>query len=130
LFSANEIVHMVPIAGGAIYEQMLASNGWSAKLLPNAGGQARRFDILPVDGYLMKNMAERLLNTPPGRWLEHWEMSRKIAKLRRQHHDQASDEVVLTADRCQGHFDQHGRRTLEAFQARLRQMGRGTPYES
>ena len=64
-------------------------------------------------------LAEAALRTPPGAWLEQWEMDRKIAKLMAQMTASDPVEADFGADRCKGHFGGYGRRTLEAMASRI-----------
>jgi hypothetical protein len=68
------------------------------------------------------------LRSALGERLERWEMDRKVRKLNGHMNGAASPvpqperngEVAFSPDRCKGHFDQHGWRTLAAFSERLR----------
>jgi hypothetical protein len=119
LFSAHELAQMIPVAGVDMYERMMHTNRWMMDILPNTNGQARRFDITSTNGSRIKAAAESLMRTPPGTWLERWEMRRKIEKLMRQRGEVPTIEVAFSADRCQGHFSRHGERTLNAYSERL-----------
>jgi hypothetical protein len=119
LFSAHELVQMVPLAGPEVYERMMAANRWATAYLPNTNGQARRFAVLPTRGRIAKGLLEALLRTPPWAWLERWEMRRKIAKFTQQLGEVQTPEVAFSADRCQGHFRRHGERALGTYTARL-----------
>ncbi len=136
LFTAHELVQMVPIAGQATYERMMRLNGWTQALLPNANG-SRRPDALPRRG-LLKALLEATLSTPPGGWLERWEMRRKIARFNRQMEQmsQSQDgqspvrEVVFNSAQCKGHFSRHGERTLKAYNAYLEQLGKDGRHDA
>jgi hypothetical protein len=117
LYTAHELTQMVPIAGLPIYRQMRQLNGWTADFLPNAAGipqptaTALHADR-PNIKHLPKAVTEGLLRTPPGSWLERWEMQRKIRKFS---HQNGGDESAFSADWCKGHFDGHRRRVLDEF---------------
>lgn len=118
LYTAHELTQMVPIAGLDVYRRMRQLNDWTADFLPNANGipqpaltppapnvktTVRRFPAAVVEG---------VLRTPPGGWIERWEMQRKIRKFSRLN---GGDESVFSADWCKGHFDGHRRRVLDEF---------------
>lgn len=121
LFTAHEMVQMVPLAGMAIYQRMRKLNGWVHSFLPNANGPLRGSAVSPPPLRLLRASAEAVLRTGPGDRLEGWEMDRKIARFSRQGRE--GGEVAFCADWCKGHFDHHGRHTLEAFTQRLRSLG-------
>jgi hypothetical protein len=128
LYSAHELVQMVPLHGLAVYQRMLQDNRWTEQFLPNASGQ-------PFLPYLavgedsegirrpssIKSLAERLLNSSPGAWLESWEMRRKILKFTLA--DPGSPETDFSADWCKGHFDRHGEKTLDSYATHLQRFG-------
>lgn len=115
LYAAHEIVQMVPIAGMKIYHQLLETNSWVTDFLPNAGSVGKRTQGLekslpaPVRG--ARWLGEVALRTPPGGWLERWEMNRKVRRFSLQD----SAETAFSADYCKGHFEAHGQRTLGEF---------------
>lgn len=119
LFTAHEMVQMVPIAGLEIYHRMRQLNCWTFNFLPNAVDPPWRNipmqeDIKPEK---LRAVAETVLSTAPGSRLEHWEMKRKLRKFSRR--NARSAEAAFSADWCKGHFDNHGQRTLAAYYSRL-----------
>jgi len=60
---------------------------------------------------------EALLLTPPGAWLEKWEMDRKIRRLRRENGD--NPEASFSADLCKGHSHRHGQKTEQVLRQKL-----------
>lgn len=119
LYSAHEVAQMVPLHGLDVYRDLRERNGWVLDHLPNAAGPPPRRDTraAPLAGAL-RPLAEAVLRTPAGDWIEQREMRRKIRKLERER--PASAEVTFAADRCKGHFDSHGARILAAFDERCR----------
>lgn len=120
LFTAHELVQMVPLAGFAVYRRLRELNSWVDDFLPNAGhppqparavGTARRFARL---------MAEAMLRTPVGAGLERWEMARKVRKLSPQTVDHS--ETAFSADWCKGHLDSHRHDILLRYAERLDQI--------
>ena len=62
-----------------------------------------------------------LLQTPPGGWLEKWEMERKIRKFS---HQVVNDEIAFSPNWCKGHFDGHRRKVLEEFDQQWQQVSK------
>ena len=132
LFTAHELAQMAPLAGFDVYRRMLALNTWAGDFLPNMR-PAHRVAFEKPNRSLSKRIAELLLRTPPGGWLERWEMTRKQARFSRQltsfegvleglNEPELLYEVAFSAQRCKGHFNQHGRRTLQTYGAHLERM--------
>jgi hypothetical protein len=123
LYSAHEIVQMIPFYGFELYLKIRALNGWTERFLPNADGVDRVGRERPLNrvGGFFKRAAEWALGGTMGDWIERWEMRRKIAKLTAQI-PATADAVTLSADACCGFFSGHGSRTLKEFQARVREL--------
>ena len=117
LFTAHELAQMVPLAGSATYHDLLARNAWYRDYLPNH---------VPADvpGTPGRMAARALLEwagrTGPLDRVERWEMRRKVRRFAAgaTSLEQRFDESV-----CKGHFDEHRRRVLAAFQERLAGAG-------
>ncbi len=125
LFTAHELTQMVPLTGMAVYRRLRTINRWTSVFLPNADGPP---PASPPNektnspwGLLPSQVAERLLRTSPGCWLEEWEMNRKVRKFRAQAN--GNPEAAFAPDWCKGHFDGYGRRTLRAYRQRLTRLG-------
>ena len=119
LFTAHEVAQMVPVTGQKVYWKMRHLNAWTTRFLPNAVGPPR---WVP-DGYFSpwgQWLAECVLRTPIGAYLERWERERKVRKFTPR--SASAREVCFAPDRCKGHFDQHGRHTLQAFQRRWQEL--------
>jgi hypothetical protein len=125
LFTAHEIVQMVPVTGHGTYRRICQLNGWAARFLPNAYGHPRSIAASgqPARGPLRR--AEPLLQSPAGGWLEHWEMKRKIHRFHGQ--CRADTEASFSADWCKGHFESHGRSVREALFRRLETLNWDSP---
>ncbi len=120
-FTAHELAQMVPIVGRAVYDDLLARNAWFLGFLPNAGRRGQAVETRPVRTAVpLRRLAEACLRTGIGDRFERWEMTRKVAELSRA---SSSGEVRYDATCCKGHADEHGRRVLAAFEARLRLLG-------
>jgi hypothetical protein len=138
LFTAHELAQMAPLAGFDVYQHMLALNTWAGDFLPNMR-PAQRAAFEKPKRSLSTRIAELLLRTPPGGWLERWEMTRKQARFSRQltsfegvleglNEPELYYEVAFSAQRCKGHFNMHGRRTMQNYGAHLERMAGGTDH--
>ena len=119
LYTAHELLQMVPLSGFETYWEMRRLNDWASAYLPNAAGLPRP-EISRSDGRThraWRSLAESLLRTPPGGWLENWEMRRKLRKFRALY--AFSSEADFGPDWCKGHLGEYGARTLKAFAERV-----------
>jgi hypothetical protein len=123
LFVAHELAQMLPLHGHTLYQQMRNSNTWTQTHLPNAHTPLEITPDLSVGvGWAsLKSGVEWLLNNPLGDWLENWERGRKQKRFSAQINAQSS--ATLDASQVKGHFNDHGRRILEQYQQRLREIG-------
>jgi len=121
LYSARELCQMLPINGAQVYANLRIANSWTSRILPNAALRGIVEEEKLSGTGLMQAGLERALSGPLGDQIEHWEMSRKIARFRRQ--AGLGPETIFDADRCQGNFQHHGRRTLLAYRERMRSLG-------
>lgn len=148
IFTAHELVQMVPLAGLDTYQRMCRLNSWAEWYLPNAFNAPRRVepDQLPAargrrngrshhDGVVEKPLAcraaESILRSSVWASVEQWEMDRKVRKLGCQlpakNESDPPAEVGLSSDCCKGHFDSHKRRTMEAYSQRLDRLAVAFP---
>jgi hypothetical protein len=123
LFTAHEIVQMVPVVGWSVYRRLCQLNAWASLFLPNAYGQPRRVDTGPLPHYRIRSLAETILRTPVGARLEQWEMRRKVDFL--YHQDPAGSESTFTSELCKGHFGAHSQMIREDFAQRLSAIDEG-----
>ncbi len=122
LYSAHEIVQMIPLYGFDVYERFRDLNNWALHYMPNAYQERRvRAESIKWPGIWFKALGERLLGTRPGLSFERWEMSRKIKKLYALVPPNA-DEVEFSAEACCGFTSGHGGRALAEFEARIREF--------
>lgn len=119
LFTAHELVQLVPLAGFPVYRRLRRENAWTAAYLPNAVGPPRQ-SLVAAPGGVVTRLAEHVGRSRLGDLVEHWERTRKVKRFAARAN--GSDEAQFGRDWCKGHFDAHGRRALEAFGARLRQL--------
>jgi hypothetical protein len=133
LYTAHELAQMVPISGLDVYWKMRELNSWTRAFLPNAGGLPQPAEIpssllsqgRSSTGRPLWRAVEALLRTPAADWLEGWEMERKIRKFQAGLGDPS--EIDFSADWCKGHFEAHGIRTLQAYEARLQRLALPKP---
>jgi hypothetical protein len=124
LYTAHEMVQMVPLAGPETWQRMRDANHWVGTFLPNSLPLAPPpVSPRPVGGALAR-LAETALRGRAGDRLEtalaHWQASRLQGKLSRG--ELSSGEAAFDADGYKGHFDGHGTRILAAWETRLRQL--------
>ena len=115
LYAAHEVTQMIPLAGLPTYEQIRQENQWTARYLPNANGSPQSFASQTNPQHWQK-ITELPFKTPLGQWLEKWEMQRKVQKFHREF--QPNLETSFSADWCKGHFTDHNRQTMTAYQQR------------
>jgi hypothetical protein len=121
LYTAHELVQMVPIAGVDTYRRLRRLNPWATQFLPNATHPARRVVQQPLSRTQQTRRAfgETMLRSRLGAWLETWEMGRKIEKLSR---GRAAAEAAFCPDWCKGHFEGHGEKVMAAYSNRVQRI--------
>lgn len=131
LYTAHELVQMVPLSGHGFYQRIRQLNRWTERWLPNAD-ESPPAPVTPLPASTMfgsaRKLAERGLNTGLGQRLENWEMRRKVTKFSREAatrtaSGEASLEANFAADWCKGHFGGHAGRVLEAYTRRTNYLG-------
>lgn len=122
LYTAHELVQMVPLAGMGIYQDIRLLNRWSSAYLPNASEPRLVGPVAALPRPGAQTLAELALRTPLGGRVERWEMRRKIRKLSGQRADRAAVEANFSAECCKGHFEGYGQRMLAAFERRMAQI--------
>jgi hypothetical protein len=122
LYTARELIQMVPLHGREVAARLWTSNLWSLAFLPNARLEAAlASDAQRLPARLLKRLGERILGGRAGDRLEAWERERKIAKLTGQVAD--TRESMFTDRVCKHHVDAHGSKILELYQRRLSALG-------
>lgn len=121
IYDAHEIAQMIPLCGYDVYQRLWASNPQVILHLPNACAWPLPEEHVHPVAQALKRGAEYLLGGRIGAGLEAWERGRKMGRLHRQQ-TTLTTEIVLSADQCKGHFDQHRTRVLIAYQDRLTQV--------
>lgn len=123
LFTAHEIVQMVPVAGHETYHRLCEANRWAARFLPNAYGRPRAMSGEGRARPSTFGAAESILGSCAGSWLERWEMRRKIGRFDRRR--QRDSDASFAADWCKGHFESHEPLVREALAHRLEALEPG-----
>lgn len=124
LFSAHEVIQMVPLERNPWYGAFIEANGWVADFLPNAfdGGtaEARPGSTRRLPAGLVASLLSHRVFDP----VERWEMRRKVRRLsRRLEHEGGS--VAFSPHECRGHFAAHDVHILAAYRQRLLEHGDG-----
>ena len=119
LYTAHELVQMIPLAGLSVYQQLQQMNGWTGHYLPNASWSGNSQSYVPA-AFHPRRLAEWTLNTALGTYLEQWEMQRKIRKFSHQQ----TAESAFSPDWCKGHFDGHAQYILENFDKRVKSFNK------
>lgn len=119
LYVAHELAQMVPLSGMEVYARLRSLNDWVHDFLPHASAAPELPRALkPVRKQTaLQGFFESVLSLPFGRWLEKWEMKRKIERLTRE--QAHSLESYFSADVCKGHIDRHGEYLGTALAVRL-----------
>ena len=115
LFTAHELAQMRPLAGYALYQTMLARNGWMRNFLPNAEPWPAPGADAPAP-ILLQRGAEALLRPRLFDGWEGWELARLRAKLDAD--PAGTGEVACTPQQCKGHTGHYRRQVLDRYAAR------------
>jgi hypothetical protein len=118
LYTAHELLQMVPLAGYGWYERILASNRWAQPYLPNA--TARPAPRTSGSASLWRRgqaLAERLLRLPICTPWERGELRRMQHKLTTPRTPNA--EIVFTPYQCKGHLGAYRATVLDRFTQRV-----------
>jgi len=120
IYTAHELAQLVPVSGQATYGELLRRNAWYRAFLPNhPGSQLRPAPPVGRPALVLRDLSTPALRVPPVDRIERWEMRRKIRRLRAL---APSAEAQYSVACCKGHADDHGRRTIAAFEARLARL--------
>ena len=129
LYSARELVQMIPIAGMDVYQEVMEVNSWVAEFVPQSSlCDSRAKTATDPRGALrgvattIKRFFEIPLRGKLGNKFESWEMTRKIARFSKQ--PGFGEETIFTAEVCQGNFHHHRKWTREIFEKRLHVVAR------
>jgi len=125
LFTAHEVVQMVPLERNHWYRAFIEANGWVGDFLPNAFvGQT--VELRPGSGRPMPaRLVAGLLSARVFDPLEQWAMRRKVRRLSRRL-EREGGSVAFSEGECRGHFAAHDARILAAYCQRLAKYGDDT----
>lgn len=118
LFTAHEIVQLVPVERSAWTDAFARANVWTLAFLPNA---APGLDAPRREPALVTRGASAVLSWPLFAPLERWEMARKIRRLTARAQREGGS-VSFNAHECRGHFGAHDVRVLATFAARAAEL--------
>lgn len=122
LFTAREMLQMIPLYGRDFYLEMRAVNNWVTHYLPQGTGLNlhRLDDQLSAIQRFLKQTSEFVLGGFLGSVVEKVLQKIQITKhTNRARKYGALDKVVFTPDMCKGHYDGHNNRTMTAYHQRL-----------
>jgi len=120
LFTAHEVVQMVPLERNPWYGAFIEANGWVTDFLPNAS--ARETAGSGSTKWLAARLAAGLLSARVFDPVERWEMRRKVRRLRRRL-EREGGSVAFSEHECRGHFAAHDARILAAYRRRMAEYG-------
>lgn len=117
LFTAHELIQMIPLSGLPTYEKICQLNSWAWEYLPNARTMYGEMPSKDLYHQAIKPILEAVLKIPPSNWIEKWEMDRKIHRFQSRLLDHP--EANFGPDLCKGHFDDHGMQIQRAYADRM-----------
>ena len=123
LFTAHELVQMVPLYGSSLYRLLLNTNAWVADFLPNASPGMPDCAAPGLMADLGRRSSEALLGGRLGDAVERWERERKIPRLRLEAVRQGGNGAIFTPDRCKGHMADHAAVVSRQYTALLTEQG-------
>ena len=122
LYSARELMQMIPISGMDVYREVMEVNSWAREILPNRSHDFSREHKATKVATTVQRLLESPLRGTLGDKFESWEMTRKIARF--SHQPGFGEETIFTAEVCQGNFHHHRKWTREIFEKRLHVVAR------
>jgi hypothetical protein len=101
---------------------MCQLNSWIQEYLPNVGIEPSMTlaGKQTSSASFFQKVCEFFLRNAFGKWLEKWEMKRKIARFTRE--QVSSFESYFSADVCKGHIDKHKQKTENAIEEKLERI--------
>ena len=117
LYTAHELLQVVPVAGFGVYQQFRLANAWTANFLPNRSRVATPSRREGLASALIRSSVELALPRSAASYVDGWEARRKAARLAT-----ADGEARFTADVCEGHYGRNRRPLLQRFAARCREL--------
>ena len=120
LFTANQVIHLRPVAGREALDQFRAANPFVARCYPNSGGAPAPAPLVDVPGRalgVIKRLLEAVLSVPSPlieavcRRSYAWHLQRRAGSWR------SPDQVRLQSDYLKLHTQSHRHAVLDRFQA-------------
>lgn len=123
LYIAHEVAQMIPLSNEALYQEMREKNRWTNDYLPNARRPLNHIEVAPFNraGKLLKSIAETVLSSPIGNWLERWEYRRKSRRFEEQAQSPNASAQIDTSH-VKGHFNDYGTYVLAQYQERIQEF--------
>jgi hypothetical protein len=127
LFTANQVIHLRPLAGGELIDRFRAANPFVARCYPNSGGapaQAPLVDVRSRGLGLARRLLEAILSVPSPlveavcRRAYAWHLRRRAGSWR------SPDQVRLQSDYLKLHTQSHRLEVLDRFEATVDTMMR------
>lgn len=124
LFTATELTTLIPVFGHKYYLQILDSNQWLRKVLPNF--KIKEMDFPPDAPNTMKSLLEMLLRIF-GKRTERFLMNLTLFKLTRQHSRKFSKEDFAIAFKAKEgvskvHIGHNQKRILDLYESRVKEL--------
>ncbi len=113
LYTATELMLMIPAYDEGVYQKVLSSNPWLWEYKPNASPKKKKINKPSI----IKQIIERVMEFPIFEFLDILEMKR--ANISMQRHN-PGPEVIARRHIYKGHFSGHGRRILQEYEKRIK----------
>jgi hypothetical protein len=123
IYTAHELLQMVPLSGKEVYAALRAQNRWVNRLLPNRSRLAISVPPVGSTATAIKRTGERAFGGAIGSRLDQWESQRKIARFRA-----SGTQGRFTRDICEGHFGRHRDNIEHEWQRRCDRLGLTVPW--
>ncbi len=118
LYTAHELLQLVPLSGPKIYRAFLDANCWASRFLPH---RARSLTMPPTDSRrrrVTRGCGEALLGGPIGERIDCWEWHRKSDRL-----TQRDGGARFTREVCEGHYGHYRDEILTRFEQQCERFG-------
>ena len=125
LYSARELIQMIPISGMDVYRKVMEVNSWVDEFVPQSSLCDSRAKTATEVATTIKHCLEFPLRNRLGDKFESWEMTRKIARFSQQ--PGFGEETIFTAEVCQGNFHHHRKWTHKLFLEKLDKLSDDSP---
>ena len=122
LFTATELVTLVPLYNQSAYQAVINSNPWVKAFFPNLKAQASD-SILRKEPHLLQKLSEILL-LPVAPWLDHWFLRVSLSRWKRLYgksYTKADFEIAFKSKKhvSKNHPNHFQKRVLEQYECKL-----------